>query len=103
MTLELLEQQFAILKDRFDEFHTLLMEVRDRQLSGGSCPAPGLCLDLRTKVNALENRLNTLETDRLVIVRGWKAFGIVVGVASAVATAGYGIWSFIEHMVHRKP
>ena len=88
---------------RLLKMEKVLEQVRDRVLSMEGCPAPGLCFQLQSRLGAVETQLATFKEDRAVLVKGWKAVGIVCAVATAVVTAVYGLWNFIEHVVHRKP
>lgn len=88
---------------RLLKMENVLEQVRDRILAMEGCPDPGLCFQLRARLSAVETQLAVLKEDRAVLVKGWKAVGIVCAVATAVATALYGLWNFFEHVIHRKP
>jgi hypothetical protein len=98
-----LDTQIQSMNTRLIKMDTVLAEVRDRVLKLTGCPDPYLCFEIKKRLDVSETKLREMEIDRTVLVKGWKAVGIICAVATAVVTAGYGLWNFIEHVIHRKP
>ena len=100
----LLSQRMDQMAEKIAAMAVVLAEVRDAVLTTPKpCPAPGLCLELRTKLEAVQTELAALKLERAVISRGWRAVGVIAGAILAVGGAIVGGWKVIEMFVHKKP
>ena len=99
--LALLNERHDKLAEHLDKLEEVLTEVRDRVMSWRDCPNPGMCVDIDREMKALKEDVSTIKTDRAVVVKGWQLIGIVGGGVMAAGTAAYGLWLFVEKLVHR--
>ena len=98
----------ALLNERHDatslhlaKLETMLMQVRDRVMSWRDCPNPGACVEIGNRVDTLKSEVESIKTDRAIVVGGWRLIGIIGAGVMAVGAAAYSAWLFVEKLVHK--